>query len=477
MSLRIWKEPDRTTFEMEGTERRYEQGTVSGSHEVTAEIGRFSGSRTECYRDTGECSFTADASQIGKDQIKLGYFIDIDGATYRVESIDWKITDEGYICEFGGRGIESFLDDTPYERMTAPHYTKDYNAIVGSGEKTITYKTLAWTMCEFFGETHYDGKIYKKDIEDYNGVTITSKGAMIARKLPCTLTGFAREERAEIVEALDDPSASFNAGSAFEDVNDFGSIVRTMCNYLNCGYRMRIEWCANARQEKTVVFTYYNKPSEPSATFEVGKMRGITDFEYSISSRNAVNQVLYYGSTGDDSSLMGGGAFGDASGLDVDPFEAGPGQTSGHLDVTASLIRKGRARSYYDMASLGAAKAVNIGDYPTGDVGLKDWLKSKVNANDIVPIEESVSFSYDNSGTVKYGTDFVLGSTVKIVEDTVIGVSATQKLTKVTTKYEQGAAKTYLFEFGSQRVTAQDKIVKRFGNVDRRGYYRNIAKS
>lgn len=474
MSLMIWKPNEHEGFTNTLTPNGYKafsSNYKTENDEVTAYIARFTGQTTAHYRDTWECSFTADASQVSPDQLKMGYFVDVDGHTYRIETVKWEMQDGRYTVEFGGRGVESYFDQAVCERMCDWSRPKRWNAIADYTRtdydkdefpRTVTPDTIIKLVKQFMDLTGCDEK-------------------MLASKIPCATDGLMHDFLGgDVKSEIEYKPGDYSTDDRFDGVNDYGSVIRTLCAYINAGYRVDVKHIFSVwnRRIHQVDFTLYNFDPAKAVNIEVGKIRGITNVAYETSCREAVNRVLYVAHSGELSQnfkermhVYARGAYGDIDMLKnynmyfADFFP--------NADTTAGLMKKGRASSFWDMVNIGGAKIVDIGQIPDeleSDEERIAWIRSKMTYDDIVPISESFSFDYDNSGHLKYGQNLKLGSWVNFT-DGFLGVSSKQLLTKVTTKYEAGKAKGYTFDFGYQRITAQDKIKSRFAKVDQRGAY------
>lgn len=406
---------------------------------VAQEIARFTGWKTNYYRDTGEFSATFDQAACSPDLIKHGYIVLFDDSTaYRIEGINWKQTDNGYQCTITGRGVESFYDD-----CTSYHTIYGVQLPNASGGKATleTLKTLFAPGYNLYGIAQHQAGYY-------------------IGTAPTT--------------AIEYTTAAITSGAGSSLISEpmsLGGLIRTLCNWFGVGYALpvKVNGLGNYAPQP-VIFNY----SPDNATTFYTDSRGVKGFEYDLDGRNAINSVLYLANT---LYPFKTGRIDHDLGIATNGYSNYQTTATEKKRCTTALIRKQNANSFYELTNQGAMKVVDLGDVPDpndDNAGYNDgsranaaaWINQQMTADDTVPPTEAVTFSYDNTGQYKYGVDFGLGSWVTVIDE-YLGLEVKQMLTQVKTNYSAGAAIGYDFTFGEQTITQADKLKSKFNALER----------
>ena len=459
MPIVIWQPPIYTGFTVQSqtSSTNATPGTVAAAPfnkpSRVKEVARFKGWKTSLYRGTGEFSITIDSSAIRPREAVIGHLVNFDdGTTYRIEGVEWTRGTNGYEVTLTGRGIESFYDAFIYK----PSLSIGTALPSASGGKATRATLFA----------------VAKPATAIGAVAVTTT------QIPSPNLSFLAPT-GDVVSAIEYETAALQNGAGYGNYKEpmtAGALLRTLCGWFGVGYSLtfqRQHSGSSAYFADKPTATIFNRDPANAITIYTDD-RGVTKFNYSYDARNAVNQVLY----------LVGTKYPFTQKVDADTghsfdynFTTSAAQTNKVLSA-AALIRKGTAKSFFDMGTYGAVKLVDLGNVPdpnndnTGyndgsKAAVKAWVNQQISADDITTPTESVSFTYDNSGRYKYGEDFFLGSTVRLIDE-FLGLETRQILTQVKTNYNAGAALGFDFTFGEQQITQADKLISKFSELSRK---------
>lgn len=407
----------------------YPAGEPYDKDALIREVTRFTGWTQENYADTGEMEIVIPAGQVLPSDIKKGRMLAVDGRHYVIEDFTWTLEAEGWACTVSGRDFGGRMDK---EIPTA----RDASGAV-SGDMTYIYDMATYFLKSYeqnetsaaFNLPEYAGWFRDLEREPASGSVVWD------------------------IEGEYDLGEAFNAEANGDlEIVSYGALIRYMCNFYDLGYKFVFDY-DHEKELHTVQIQLY-RPEDSGVIFR-DNGRGVSGFEYAFESRDTVNAAFVCAKSR------------WRQGLNEDPTKA-----EEPTYPLLSLPFKKEGAGWHDVANNWSGRVVDCGEVPeendTSISAARAWIEGQtidVYQNDT----ESVAFEYDNSGFYKYGVHFGLGSKVAIYSD-YLGLAATQRLYGVKTKYEAGKAKSYEFEFGDQRRTTADKLLKRFAEIDRKTY-------
>lgn len=424
---------------------------VRGKDSKVREVPRFEGSTTRRFCRAGEMALTLYGVTL--DDVQRGHLLELEGAHYFIERV--ALVEDGQAYEVEGRSVEALLD-MEYDCYDLPGNV--YGGVSSSG-------------------THYASSATANTaVELLQTFTATKAGVRYPHKVadayPWAAGWWRDADRnggpmVQLQAAAGEPAAA--GTGVVKDFGTYGAHLRTLCNLFSLGYRCELAWDA-AKGLYLTRWVLYGQ-TDTSVTMRATDP-GVVDFEYEWDSRDRVNMVVYSYSDHYDTATgvyNKDGAAKTHYGVKLRPGYMPEGNKAGEV-TNAAEMAESLAPTYVD---LGAVPEL-LEDSETRIDGNPEqtaaWVAAQVVdkvTSQFAKVEETAGFGYDNSGAYKYGVHFDLGSKVALY-DTRTGWASTQVLTEVTTTYAAGDAKAYTFGFGNQRRTSADKILAKFGDVDRR---------
>ena len=408
---------------------------------VIREVVRYEGWKKEHFCDTGE--FEVTTYDVKPEDVRRGNMVLLDGSVFVIEAFRWELTEDGYQCTISGRDFWRYPECEIHERNVGDPYRNMYG-----------------------GDNAADTS------EKYNGDCLITDMGNFLRDEWQFMAGWFRDRRRypqawdsdnewfypELIVKYPDGFTTQKTANAptVANIMSYASEWRMFANWFNVGIRFNF-----AFDESAGVFTIQPEiyKGENNGVELRADGRGVSGFEYSEDGRNAVNAVLaswistartfpgtnhkYKG------NLFTGATTADADAKDKVNF--------------FNYIAPKEHQSYAERLELYSEKYLDMGTVPPDSdknrEKMMSWLRSGIEAEEVKP-ELSFAFEYDNSGAYRYGEHFRLGDML-IVRSNFLGKVSTQRLVTVTTKYEAGAAKSYAFEFGSQRVGNTAALLKK----------------
>jgi hypothetical protein len=365
----------------------------------------------------------------------------LDGSVFVIEAYRWELTEDGYLCTMGGRDFWRYPECEIHERNVGDPYR---NLFGGENASDTSNKyngeCLVMDVCEFLRDEHLNLAGWFRDRRRYPQAV--DGGAFYPDLIAKYPADFLKRKTA--------------GAPTVANIMSYASEWRMFASWFDVGIRFNFAFDENAG-----VFTIQPEvyKGESSGVTLRDDGRGVSGFEYSEDGRNAVNAVLaswisaartfpgtnhkYKG------NLFTGATTADADAKNIVNF--------------FNYIAPNEHQSYAERLELYSEKYLDMGTVPPDSDGTRakmmEWLQSGIEAEEVKP-EKSFAFEYDNSGAYRYGEHFRLGDTL-IVRSDFLGVASSQRLVTVTTKYDAGAAKSYAFEFGSQRIGNTTAILKK----------------
>ena len=416
-------------------------GVLGTDHKIR-EIARFAGSTTDYFADTGEMEFTFSGYDVEPSDIKRGRLIEVEGRHYIIEQFSWEVTEEGHICTISGRDLGAYLDNIIDISNTKIGPYKYYSL---DGETMEPRTSIGYIAHDFFGGplTAPDGY----NVDEWNDMG----------KMWRNYCGWFRDEDRLPVRYVEDFEKTVAALQPMlvQNINTTGANIRILANVFNIGYRFQLTWNENKKMYE-ICLVAYNK-ADLDVRFH-STDRGVSGWKYQEDGRTEVNAALTLASTTWNGWRVATGDWVEEQNTE------NPVAISSFDYKTAGLKNNAEVAEFMSMGTedFGAVSEEFDGSWTQP----RAWL-AKQSTSIYQEPEKQVSFEYDNSGPLKFGQHFELGSSI-VLADEYTGISSRQKLIAVKTTYAAGAAKSYGFTFGSQTIKQSDIIKKKFGKVDRR---------
>lgn len=420
-------------------------GGVEGYDHKIREVPRFEGKTIRRFAKAGEMAFTLYGVELA--DVQLGHLLEIDGAHYFIERAE--LVEDGEAYEVEGRSVEALLD-MEYDCYDLPGMI--YNGFNAGGN--VHFGTSA---------TYIYPQVL---LQTFTATRATMPANTVMSTDYPWAAGWWRDQARNggtvvAMEASGKPEAA--PGTAIvRDFTTYGAHLRTLCNLFGYGYRCDLKW-NELKRLYDVQWVIYEGSGE-GVTLRATDP-GVTGFEYSWDARDRVNMVIY--------------SYSDHINAETGAYDK-EGPTYTHYGVRMrNGFMPGEVANAAELAENMAPVFVDLGLVPEvlDDIQIDGdqaqtaaWVESQVIekvAGEFAKIEETAAFGYDNSGAYRFGEHFGLGDTIALY-DPRSDWASTQVLTEVETNYSAGKAKIYSFTFGNQRRTTADKILAKFGDVDRR---------
>lgn len=421
---------------------------VRGGDTKVREVPRFEGTTVRRYREAGEMALTLYGVTL--EDVQRGHLLELDGAHYFIERA--ALVEDGQAYEVEGRSVEALLD-MEYDCYDVPGSM--YNGVSASN---VYYGSSATTITPLML------------LQTFTGTNANMPTNKVAGDYPWAAGWWRDLDRkgdtmTQLLASAKDPAAA--GTGVVRDFATYGAHLRTLCNLFGLGYRCDLTW-SDTRGLYLVKWVVYEQPD--TAVTMRATDPGVTGFEYEWDSHDRVNMVIYtytdHYNTATGVYNKDGATF-THYGIKLRDGFMPVGSAAGEI-ANAAEFAENMAPTYVDLGAVPEVlDGVQIDGNPTQTAA---WVESQIVdkvTGQFAKVEETASFGYDNSGAYKFGTHFGLGSTVALF-DPRTGWASTQVLTEVTTTYSAGEAKAYAFDFGNRRRTTADKILAKFGDVDRR---------
>lgn len=420
---------------------------VRGKDSKVREVPRFHGETVRRYREAGEMALTLYG--VGLADVQRGHLLELDGSHYFIERAE--LVEDGQAYAVEGRSVEALLD------MEYDCYDMPGSMYSGTSMGSFYYGTSATTatpimLLQTFTATRA-GMLYPYKVAGTQAYPWAAGWWRDKERIGSTMV--------QLLASAKDPAAA--GTGVVRDFGTYGAHLRTLCNLFGFGYRCDLTWSAE-RGLYLVKWVVYDGTDNGVVLRSTDP--GVKGFSYEWDTRDRVNMVVY--SYSDHYDSAGAGTY-DPDGPKFTHY--GVRLRGGFMpgEVTnAAEFAENMAPVYVDLGEVPASvDEVQIDGDPAQTAA---WVESQVIdkvTSQFATVEETATFEYTNAGAYKYGEHFNLGDTVALY-DTRTGWAATQVLTSVKTTYGAGAAKAYAFEFGNRRRTTADKILAKFGDVDRR---------
>ena len=413
---------------------------VRGKDSKVREVPRFEGETVRRYREAGEMALTLYG--VNRADVQRGHLLELDGMHYFIERAE--LVEDGRAYAVEGRSIEALLD-MEYDCYDLPGTM--YNGWTGGGN---TYFGSSATYVYPMGL-----------LQTFTGTRSDVRPNVVMDDYPWA-AGWWRDKDRNYGAAM---AASYKPDAApgtavVRDFATYGAHLRTLCNLFGYGYRCELTW-SEALGLYMVKWVIYDGKDNGVTLRSTDP--GVKSFSHEWDTRDRVNMVIYSYSDHYDN-----GAY-DKDGPKVNHYGV----------MLRSGFKPGEVANAAEFAENMAPTYVDLGEVPElvdevqidGDPAqTAAWVESQVVdkvTSAFAKATETASFEYDNTGAYKYGEHFGLGDTVALVDQRT-GWASTQVLTGVKTRYGVGEAKAYAFEFGNRRRTTVDKVLAKFGDVDRR---------
>ena len=393
------------------------------------EVTRYTGWTQEYYANSGEMEITIPAGQVQPEDIARGRFVQIDGKQYEIEDYEWSLTNGGYEVTISGRDFGGRMDrEIPTIR--------DASGVISGDMTYVEEIARAFFDSYYMNETNaafnlpeYAGWFRDADRKPEGGWVVWQ------------------------IEGEHDLGETFNAEGGGElELVSYGALLRYMMNFYDLGYRFSFVFNQEAGLFQLQMQLY--RPEESGVVLH-STGRGVSGFKYALEGRDTVNA-----------------AFVCAKSRWFKALDAEAVSSEDPVYPILSLQFKQEGSNWADVANNWSGRVLDCGEVPeendTSIDAARAWLEGQTVDIYQTPAE-TVEFSYDNSGPYKYGVHFGLGSKVHLVDE-FLNIGLSQRLRGVKTKYEAGKAKEYEFEFGDQRRTTADKLLKRLSELDRKNY-------
>lgn len=422
---------------------------INGRDTVVREVPRFTGWKKECYCDTGEFEITT--ADVKPGDVRRGNMVWLDGSVFVIEAFDWELTENGYECTMSGRDFWRYPESEIHERYIGEPYRQYYGGDNAS-DSTAKFngENLVLGMGEFLRDEFLFLAGWFRDRRRYpQAISGSGFYPELIAKYP---KGFTTRKTA--------------SAPTVANLMSYASEWRMFASWFNVGIRFRF-----AFDDAAGVFTIQPEiyEGEDGGVEMSAEGCGISGFKYSEDGRNAVNAVLATWTSAKRTfpganhkykgNLFTGATYADANAADTLNF--------------FNYIAPNDCGNYAELLELYSEKILDMGAAPPESDETKekmmDWLRTGIEA-EIVKLEQSFEFEYDNSGQYKYGVHFELGDMITVKSD-FLGIGAKQRLVSVKTSYEAGAAKSYAFEFGNQtikRAAVYTKIARKLAEIDKR---------
>ena len=451
-------------------------GPKGGDH-LIREVSRFTGSKTMRYRDTGEFEATIPAGQVEPKDIKAGRLVDLDGDMYVIENYEWQLGENGYSVTISGRDFGLYLD-TRYV-VTEPTQLNTNESYGGGGVNTVTAKAVKALLDAFFlynPDTGLDpdgsgiaspyGKLFEKYDLASGKVSKNKKWGGFEHcgwwvdTDRCNDAAASIGSRNAVMELGDESVLEKSVGTErVEEATTWGALVRTWCSWLDLGYRFRFTYDSE-RGVYRVSPVVYNRMD--SGKVLRSNSRGVSGFKMAHETRDTVSAVIAtakYKQVVNETETE----YSKVLHVEYGAFDSDGNDLCGNWCEVSEQHRQ---------------KFVDYGDIPedeydqsgggAAELSAVNWLDNQMRA-EVVRATDTIEFEYDNSGQLRYGEDFFLGSRLSIVDD-YLGTAQTSTLTEVKAKYDAGAAVSYKFTFGDRALTTADKLKSKLGIIDRRTF-------
>lgn len=417
---------------------------VRGKDSKVREVPRFEGETVRRYREAGEMALTLYG--VNHADVQRGHLLELDGTHYFIERAE--LVEDGRAYAVEGRSIEALLD-MEYDCYDLPGNL--YHGWTGGGN-TYFGSSATWLYPQALLQT-------------FTGTNPNMQPNKVADAYPWA-AGWWRDQSRN-GGTMAEMAASYKEGAApgtavVRDFTTYGAHLRTLCNLFGYGYRCDLTWSA-ARGLYLVKWVVYDGTDNGVTLRSTDP--GVKGFSYEWDTRDRVNMVVY--------------SYSDHRNAETGVYDKdGPKHTHYGTRLRNGFM-PGEVTNAAEFAENMAPVYVDLGEVPEsvdevqidGDPAqTAAWVESQVIdkvTSQFATVEETATFEYTNAGAYKYGEHFNLGDTVALVDQRT-GWAATQVLTEVTTSYNVGEAKAYAFAFGNRRRTTVDKVLAKFGDVDRR---------
>lgn len=416
---------------------------VEGYDHKIREVPRFEGKTIRRYAKAGEMAFTLYGVELA--DVQRGHLLEIDGGHYFIERAE--LVEDGQAYAVEGRSVEALLD-MEYDCFDLPggmyNGVSASNVYYGSSATAITALML---------------------LQTFTGTSTSMPANKVTSDYPWAAGWWRDLDRkgdtmVQLLASGKDPAAA--GTGVVRDFATYGAHLRMLCNLFWLGYRCDLAWNELKRlyEVKWVIYEGSGEGVTLRATDP-----GVTGFEYSWDARDRVNMVIY--SYSDHVNAETGAYDKDGATYTHYGVRMRDGFMPGEV-VNAAELAENMAPVFVDLGSVPEVlDEVQIdGDAEQTAAWVDSQVVEKV-TGEFAKIEETAAFGYDNSGAYKFGEHFGLGDTIALY-DPRSGWVSTQVLTEVETTYSAGVAKTYSFGFGNRRRTTADKILAKFGDVNRR---------
>lgn len=424
---------------------------------VIREVTRFEGSKTTCYRDTGEFEVTIPAGQVVPADIKAGYLVEFDGDMFIIETYKWEATDAGYTCTISGRDFGLYID-TRYYVDQGLEFPVAVNLGGATTDGTVSTKGIRFLLeTFFFWNNQYGGSdafAYYFDGVYWAASTDMHPNSAGWWKDPDRQLNPSGAEFSRVVrEAFEDTT---NTGKSLgtntiSEATTWGGVLRTFCAYFDIGYR----WDYAFDQDKglyKITPTLYNRADSGLMLRTNG--RGVSGFSYEHDTRDMITGVAACCKYKDPS--------GENADADTEYNVWAANVFNANDETNFCNVSENYREKFVDYGSV-PQETIESATYPYRTV--LSWLGQQLEGESEAP-KQTITFKYDNSGALKYGRDFFLGSRLSIVDD-FLNLAQSATLTEVTASYKAGAAVSYDFTFGDKALTQADKLKKKFKEVGR----------
>lgn len=414
------------------------------------EIARFTGHKSKSWCDAG--AFEIQTEHVTREQAKIGHMLDIDGDMYMIEGVRWQRGERGYTCTLTGRDLWAFAERQIDARRIGDTYgISSDGALTGAGLQSEI-------------QTYFEGMQYAagwwRDLGRFphfcDPATAERTGGDFVQ-----------------LDLQQTTAAAFKARSVgaltVSELMPFASVWRYLCNMFGVG--LRFDWnyqtTGGGRGFYAITPTLYDGAAAGVEIRTDG--RGVSDFAYEEDSTCAVNAVYVAFKTKN---------FAYFTPSYPPPYHQAAWRDFGTRTGNDSYqgyrryVKDGSETNYPERAIFTSEKALSLGDIPEENSDTKAHIMAYVDQQaqaEYAGNASSVSFTYDNTGAYRYGEHFSLGDMLTVRDD-FLGVRATQRLTTVTTNYNEGQAINYGFEFNDQRITLDNTLRRKFREIDRRSY-------
>ena len=454
MSLVIW-EPRRY---VSGFAKDSNNQPINGAVEAApfnhdtrvAEIVNFNGYKKTYFCDTGEMEAEFYAGQIEPSSIKRGYIADLDGDHFVIDGISWKLGESGYTCSITGKDLGCYLDALTVRGV-----------FIGS-----TYTDFAGVDATFSDYTKIDSRVIKGFLSEFMGSDARST---MSRYYP--QAGWFRDKDREpsggFVQFDFKDSANLTrefGSSSVTQVMSFGATLRALLAYGGFGYRWKLEWNKEKGLYEIAIVVYDEAFSE--CTFKTSG-RGISGFEYEENDRAAVTAVYAHGKSNVLQNPLIGAYDVLALSRDYEVYDA---TIEGEYEFSWQRYETNGAKNYAELIAQYKEEALDVGtagkEQNADKTKYINWLETQTGSTFKEP-EKTASFKYDNSGALKFGVHFGLGSNVTLIDE-FLGVELTQRLVGVKQEYEGGRVDSFELEFNNKRITQNDAIKRKLSIFNKR---------